>query len=63
MVCVSHCALPGELVVRVCCTLFDCGYLDATEGDVPEQVSGEASFAIAAPVVACGPDAPRAPAR
>jgi glutamate-1-semialdehyde 2,1-aminomutase len=42
----SHYAAPRELVVDVCRTLLDRGYLKATEGNVSVRVPGEDAFAI-----------------
>ncbi len=42
----SHYAAPRELVVAVCRTLLDRGYLKATEGNVSVRVPGEDAFAI-----------------
>jgi glutamate-1-semialdehyde 2,1-aminomutase len=43
---VSHYAPSRELVVEVCRTLLDRGYLKATEGNVSVRVPGEECFAI-----------------
>jgi ribulose-5-phosphate 4-epimerase/fuculose-1-phosphate aldolase len=43
---VSHYGPSRGLVVAVCRTLLDRGYLKATEGNVSVRVSGEDSFAI-----------------
>ena len=42
----SHYAPSRELVVRVCRTLLDRGYLKATEGNVSVRVPGEEAYAI-----------------
>ena len=42
----SRYAPSRELVVAVCRTLMDRGYLKATEGNVSVRVPGEAAFAI-----------------
>ena len=42
----SHYAPSRELVVDVCRTLLDRGYLKATEGNVSVRVPGEDAFAI-----------------
>jgi len=42
----SHYAPSRELVVEVCRTLLDRGYLKATEGNVSVRVPGEDAFAI-----------------
>ncbi len=42
----SRYAPSRELVVAVCRTLLDRGYLKATEGNVSVRVPGEAAYAI-----------------